>query len=461
VKKQNNPLDAYILANLPLLSLLKSLLPYQLSLVLSQHDHETVLSTRRAGKTTGCLAALLYKCLKQPNSTTHYLAITRQSAKRIAWGELKKMCRDHNIQAEFQESELTACFPNGSKIYLAGINGEHLLDQLRGTPIDALVLDEAASYRGSVVQTLIEEVAEPALGDRNGRIMMVGTPGPIPHGFFFDATSSKKPEWNIRHWSVLNNTHFADGKAAEWLANHKAKKAWSDIHPVYQREYLGQWTLNSDALVYRFEASRNVGQPTHSLTHHVLGVDLGFKDATAFVVLGYNPEVSAKAYVVHTEAHSGWDITKIKTKIKELQAKYSPHHTIMDEGGLGKLIAEELRNRDHISCSPAEKTDKAGWIELLNGALLQGELVVTDPSSPLIGEWINLQWDQDNPGKEHDSYDNHCADACLYAFRKAYSYAYRPPAPKPLTEEDRVLAAFARMDALAIQRDQQEWWDDE
>jgi len=457
--KRGDALDDYVQKNLPTLSLLKSLLPYQLDLVLSEQSHETVIATRRAGKTTGCLAALLYKCLKQPSATCHYLAMTRSSAKRIAWTELKKMCEEHGITAEFSEGELCATFPNRSRLYLAGINGEHLLDSLRGTPIDALVLDEAASYRGSVVQSLIEEVAEPALGDRNGRLMVVGTPGPLPNGFFYDATTGRMPEWNIRRWSVLENTHFAQGNAAKWLAEHKAKKGWNDDHPVFRREYKGEWVLDTNALVYKFDRHRNIGQPTYPLTHHVLAVDLGFRDATAYVVIGYNPSKGRAKFVVHNEAQSGCDITTIKTKLVALQARFKPHHTLVDEGGLGKLIAEEWRRKDGISCEAAVKSDKVGWIELLNGELMSGMLNVTNEAFPLVAEMENLPWDSDNAGKESPNFDNHSTDATLYAFRKIYNFVEQVIDKKHMSEEDLIKQAFARMDERAMAAEAGDWWE--
>jgi hypothetical protein len=46
---------------------------------------------------------------------------------------------------------------------------------------------------------------------------------------------------------------------------------------------------------------------------------------------------------------------------------------VIDEGGLGKLIANEIRRRHKLPVKRAEKTSKGAFIKLFNAALRRGE----------------------------------------------------------------------------------------
>ena len=70
---------------------------------------------------------------------------------------------------KFNESELRADFPNGARITILG--GEN--DQaLRGIFLDGCVFDETQSINPSV----FPEVIRPALADRKGWCIFIGTP---------------------------------------------------------------------------------------------------------------------------------------------------------------------------------------------------------------------------------------------------------------------------------------------
>ena len=50
-----------------------------------------------------------------------YIGLSRESAKRIMWKDvLKAINRQHKLAIRFNESELSARFPNGPVIYLVG-----------------------------------------------------------------------------------------------------------------------------------------------------------------------------------------------------------------------------------------------------------------------------------------------------------------------------------------------------
>ena len=95
--------------------------------------------------------------------------------------------------------------------------------------------------------------------------------------------------------------------------------------------------------MYSFDHRRNTCDPLLDglLTDFVLGIDLGFVDATAFVVLGFS-EDSPDVYVVHSDKVSELTTEDIARKIHALVQRFEPVRIVADSGGLGKMIVEEL-----------------------------------------------------------------------------------------------------------------------
>jgi hypothetical protein len=98
-----------------------------------------------------------------------------------------------------------------------------------------------------------------------------------------------------------------------------------------------------------------------------------------------------------------------------------------DAGGLGAGYIDEAQKRFKLPIEAAEKTEKLAYIRLMNGELERSHIkVVESECQPLITEWLELPWDEDaktGREKEAEGFDNHCADGCLYAWRRTHAYA--------------------------------------
>jgi hypothetical protein len=118
-------------------------------------------------------------------------------------------------------------------------------------------------------------------------------------------------------------------------------------------------------------------------------------------------------------------------EVKDLLSRYRISKIVGDEGGLGKLFANELRSRHSISLEPAEKANKRGFQRLMNAALERGLLVAVAETCPeLLDEWETLPLAADGE-TEAKGHPNHAADACLYAWRASRSYTAKPPVETP------------------------------
>jgi hypothetical protein len=128
---------------------------------------------RRFGKTVLSVNKLIRdaRTTTLPDWRGAYIAPLYKQAKAVVWDHLKHFCGagSDECDVKFNESELRADFGNGSRIRLFGANNP---DSLRGLYLDAAVFDEVAQmpYR------IWSEVVRPALSDRKGWALFIGTP---------------------------------------------------------------------------------------------------------------------------------------------------------------------------------------------------------------------------------------------------------------------------------------------
>ena len=133
---------------------------------------------RRFGKTVLCINEILKKAMQNtlPRPRYYYLAPTYSMAKRTAWDYLKEYT-GVLPNVTYHETELRADLPNGARIQLLGCERP---DSLRGLYIDGVILDEVAQ----MPPRLWTEIIRPALSDREGWMVAIGTPQ--GHNAFFD-----------------------------------------------------------------------------------------------------------------------------------------------------------------------------------------------------------------------------------------------------------------------------------
>jgi hypothetical protein len=137
----------------------------------NRHERWAVLVChRRAGKTVACVAELVLSALFCTKQDGRYAYVCPQfnQAKDVAWLYIKRLTADIP-GVEYNETELRADLPNGSRIRLYGADNP---DRLRGLYLDGVVLDEFADMRSSVWG----EVVRPMLADRKGWAVFIGTP---------------------------------------------------------------------------------------------------------------------------------------------------------------------------------------------------------------------------------------------------------------------------------------------
>jgi len=138
--------------------------------VLDKNRFVVLVCHRRWGKTVFAVMELVLAGLFSGKSDFRggYIAPFRKQAKDVSWDYFKRFA-GKIPGISFNETELTATFPNGSKVSLYGADNA---DSLRGLYFDYVVMDEVADMKPFVWG----EVVRPALADRKGRCLFIGTP---------------------------------------------------------------------------------------------------------------------------------------------------------------------------------------------------------------------------------------------------------------------------------------------
>ena len=421
----------YVRQNHPLFnggSLTDTLFEQQQRFLFEPNRYKAALCSRRAGKSRTAAVAMIETAKQYPGEIIPYIALTRQSAKNIMWPALEEIRTLYQLPMEPKESALEyEMTVNGkiSRIMLIGADQKNFIDRLRGPKYPLAVIDEAGHFREHI-ESLVDDVLDPATSDFNGSIMLLGTPGPVPAGYFYEVTTKPSLGFATHKWTVRDNPHMPDIEA--FLSDLKKKKGWSEDHPTYRREWYGEWVYDPSSLVYKI-SDDNVSREMDPYLdwHHVLGIDLGWHDQTAFSVLAYSTD-SPIIHVIRTEGFSNMIPSDIAEYARMIIEEYRPTNIVMDTGGLGKSIAEEFRRRFHIPIKPAEKKDKLANIELFNGDMANGRILFDPENEELIHQMKTLS-KADN-GLENPDQRNDLCDATLYAWRECKHYAYKEPLPK-------------------------------
>lgn len=392
----------------------------------------------------------LLRARRPPFAPQLYVTLTRLNAKQILWSDLLRLNEEHGLGGEPNHSELILRMPQGADIVLAGANNEREIAKIRGKRFKGATIDEPQSMADRILKPLINDAISPALLDFDGYLALAGTPGAVRAGHFYDVCHGTSGRWERHRWTLRDNPHLErlSGKPIDQLlAEVRAEHGWTEEDPTYLREYRGEWVDDVNALVFRYSADRNgFDQLPEGRWSYVIGVDLGYEDSDAIAVLGWC-NASPDVFLVEEMVCDKLTISELGDRLNEMVSRRRPQKVVVDAGGLGRKIVEELRRRWGIPCEAAEKQRKAEHIELLNDGLRTGRLRAKRDSR-FAGDAAVVVWDQDDRArgvhKIADQPHSDIADAVLYAYRACHHYLWRPPAPEVPDRGEQIRQAILR-----------------
>lgn len=471
---------------------LKATNPKAHALVIDPAPHVSGLCGRRGGKTYSAVLAALITGEAKPGAISIIVSLNKKQLKRLYWIDAPSgigvVARRYGIVLTYNGTDLKWKHPNGSYGYLLGADDDQQLEVLRGLEADLYVIDECKSFDPLVLSKLIDEIIDPQRSSRNGRLILIGTPGNVLSGPFYEATCPHARDsngdrylvgldddynpapgkddlgrtaaadllWSAHHWDVRDNT----AKPQQWEAALKKKKALnlSDDDPTWCREYRGIWALGGKegGLVYRYSQDKGGGQVTWKPIvtvdnptglpaegapwRLVAGLDLGFVAPVALVLGAYSRVLGELRHVAdYTETHllPG----QIADLLREVQHRFGPIETIYaDAGNLGTTLVRTLDMQYGLPIKASDKHNKNDYVELVNDGFREGKIKIIE-GTQLEKQLLTNVWKltSDRPDavvsaaragklKEDSAVDNDLTDAFLYMFRGSH-HQYRTPVP--------------------------------
>lgn len=297
----------------------------------------TVLALhRRAGKTELALRQLLDSALRfeRELGLFFYVAPQLKQAKAIAWARLKQIVAPLEMRgmAEVNESELwVKLTTNGAMIRCYGADNP---DAMRGVRLDGAVIDEVAQIRPEVW----DEVLQPALSDRKGWALFIGTPKGVNlfSKLFYDG--KVKPDWHSALYTVYDTEALDPVEVARLKADMPEGS--------FAREYLCDFSAAAeDQLIsitdLELAAGRHLQITDYSHAPRILGVDPARFGDDRSVIYPRQGLFAGKPKVFR-----GVDNMTLAAHVAEYIRDWKPDAVFIDEGN-GAGVIDRLRQLGH------------------------------------------------------------------------------------------------------------------
>jgi phage terminase large subunit len=315
----------------------KGLRPWQRSFLENRERFNVLVVHRRGGKTVLAILWLIMEVMgcKNPRPRGAYIAPLFRQAKAVSWDYLKTYSRGIP-GVQFNESELRAIYPNGAEIRLLG-SGE--ADSLRGLYLDAVAADEFADWTASAWQ----EVVRPALSDRKGSALIIGTVRGRANAFYDAYMNAEDAAGWHRELLKPEDTDALDPDELKQLeqdmdSNAYAQELRCDWDAGMKGSYFGK--VMTDA-----EQEGRVGDIPHdaSLPVHV-SLDIGVSNSTVAWFWQLN---RGRVRAIDLAEYRGTGLPAIVKDIKSRDYNWGefivPHDARVQEWGSGATRMEALR----------------------------------------------------------------------------------------------------------------------
>ncbi len=290
---------------------------------------------RRAGKTVACINELLKGALscELPEPRFAYLAPYYSQAKDVAWSYLKRFTQPIPGSAPF-EYELRVDLPNAGRVRLYGADN---YDRLRGLYLDGIVLDEY----GDIDPRAWQEVIRPALSDRKGWAIFIGTPKGRNHFSDLWERALKDDGWftlmlKASETGLLSPQELADARKTmtedQFQAEYECSFQAAVVGAYYGRE-----------MTQAESEKRITSAPWQPQLPVYTAWDLGIGDSTAiWMVQLVGREVHLIDYMENSGVGLDWYARELDRKPYKYGEHILPHDAKARELGTGKTRQETL-----------------------------------------------------------------------------------------------------------------------
>ena len=301
---------------------------------MDQHRFVVGVAHRRMGKTVAALNQIIKAALENNQQAPRYayIAPTYSQAKRVAWDYLTHFVRPLNATANI--AELRVDFLD-RRIQLYGSDNP---DSLRGQYFDGVVLDEIGDQNPKIWN----EIIRPALADRKGWCLFIGTPKGNNHFKELFDRASKEPGWSALEFKV-SETQIIDEQelldARKEMGDDKYNQEFEcSFNAAVEGSYYGKLVNDLEEKGRMCELTRD------DLCQTYVAWDLGMGDSTAlWVAQNAGQETRLMDYVENHGQGLDWYVNWLKDNNWHQAEQLLPHDVEVRELGTGKSRLEVLR----------------------------------------------------------------------------------------------------------------------
>ena len=294
---------------------------------------------------------------------------------------------------------------NNSTIRMGSINQ---VDSVVGRSYDLIIFDEAALTDG---RDAFNVALRPTLDKENSKAIFISTPRGRNNyfaEFYYRGHSEEFPEWCSIKATYHENPRVSESDIIEakktMSASEFAQEYMADFN-VYEGQV---WAFNHETCIADLKQFDTSGMDVFA------GLDVGYKDPTAFCVIAYDWD-EQKYYLVDEYLDSERTTEQHAAQIRKLIQKWDIDYIYIDSAAQQTRF-DFAQNYD-ISTINAKKSVLDG-IGQVAGVVDNDQLIVHQSCRESLMALDQYQWDP-NPNlmKERPKHDgaSHMADAIRYA----------------------------------------------
>lgn len=291
---------------------------------------------RRAGKTRMAVAQLFDRALSiqkakgEDPAAFAYTAPYLKQAKLLAWEMIKRSAR-MIPNTSINEAEVSVTLPNKATIRCFGADNP---DAMRGGGFDGVVLDELKDIKPEFWY----EIIRPALSDRGGWALFLGTPKGINLLSELYNFGRTQDDW----FTAIYDVYHTEAISPEEIASLKASMSENE----FNREFMCDFSASGEDQLISIQDAEKACHQYYKITDYnfaarVLGVDVARFGDDRSVIMSRQGLVAFPPVVLQ-----GVDNMTLAGRIDQIIGQWHPDAVFIDAGG-GAGVIDRLRQMGH------------------------------------------------------------------------------------------------------------------
>jgi len=360
--------------------------------------------SRRQGKTY--IANIIGQIVSLVPNSNILIMSPNYSLSQISFDLQRQLIKHFDLEVTKDNAkDKVITISNGSNVRMGSINQ---VDSCVGRSYDLIIFDEAALTDG---RDAFNVALRPTLDKENSKAIFVSTPRGRNNwfsDFYHRGYNDDFPEWCSIRATYKDNPRMSEADILE------AKKSMSDAE--FKQEYEADFNTY-EGQIWSFDFENQVKDLEHFDTRKMdvfAGLDVGYKDPTAFCVIAYSWD-SEEYYLVDEYLDAERTTEQHAVEIQKLIDKWDIDYIYIDSAA-AQTRFDFAQNYD-ISTINAKKSVLDG-IGHVAGIVDNNKLFVEQSCRHTLSSLDSYQWDN-NPNlvKEKPKHNmaSHMADALRYA----------------------------------------------